>query len=53
MSEEQANQEQPKENPDEIKFFEELNLQDFQEYEDLFKVFCDYKAGKLEKPALK
>ena len=53
MSEEQANQEQPKENPDEIKFFEELNLQDFQEYEDLFKVFCDYKAGKIEKPALK
>ena len=53
MSEEQANQEQPKENPDEIKFIEELNLQDFQEYEDLFKLFCDYKAGKVEKPKLK
>ena len=53
MTEEQANQEQPKENPDEIKFIEELNLQDFQEYEDLFKLFCDYKAGKVEKPKLK
>ena len=39
MSEEQQNQEQPKENPDEMKFIEELNLQDFQEYEDLFKAF--------------
>lgn len=50
MSEEQ---EQPKENPDEIKFMEELNLQDFQEYEDLFKAFCDFKSGKIEKQALK
>ena len=46
-------EEQPKENPDEMKFFEELQLQDFQEYEDLFKVFCDFKAGKVEKEALK
>ena len=53
MSEEQQNQEQPKENPDEMKFFEEMNLQDFQEYEDLFKAFCDFKSGKLEKQALK
>ena len=53
MSEEQQNQEQPKENPDEMKFIEELNLQDFQEYEDLFKAFCDFKSGKIEKQALK
>ena len=46
-------EEQPQENPDEMKFFEELQLQDFQEYEDLFKVFCDFKAGKVEKEALK
>ena len=46
-------EEQPKENPDEMKFIEELNLQDFQEYEDLFKVFCDFKSGKIEKEALK
>ena len=46
-------EEQPKENPDEMKFIEELHLQDFQEYEDLFKAFCDYKSGKLEKAALK
>ena len=46
-------EEQPKENPDELKFIEELHLKDFQEYEDLFKAFCDYKSGKLEKPALK
>ena len=45
--------EEGKENPDELKFFEELHLEDFQEYEDLFKVVCDYKAGKVEKPALK
>ena len=54
MSEEQQPQEeQPKENPDEMKFFEELNLSDFQEYEDLFKAFCDFKSGKIEKEALK
>jgi plastin-1 len=42
-----------KENPDDLQFFEELQLDDFQEYEDLFKVVCDYKAGKVEKQALK
>ena len=42
-----------KENEDDLKFFEELQLDDFQEYEDLFKVVCDYKAGKVEKQALK
>ena len=39
--------------PDEMKFLEELHLEDFQEYEDLFKVVCDYKAGKVEREALK
>ena len=42
-----------KENPDDSQFFEELKLDDFQEYEDLFKVVSDYKAGKVEKQALK
>ena len=42
-----------KENEEDLKFFEELQLDDFQEYEDLFKVVCDYKAGKVEKQALK
>ena len=42
-----------KENEDDLKFFEELQLDDFQEYESLFKVVCDYKAGKVEKQALK
>ena len=51
--EQQPQEEQPKENPDEMKFFEELNLSDFQEYEDLFKAFCDFKSGKIEKEALK
>ena len=41
------------ENENDLKFFEELQLDDFQEYEDLFKVVCDYKAGKVEKQALK
>ena len=45
--------EEKKENPDELKFAEELHLEDFQEYEDLFKVVCDYKAGKVDKQALK
>ena len=41
MSEEQQPQEeQPKENPDEMKFFEEINLSDF-------------KSSKIEKEALK
>ena len=51
MSEEEQNQDQ--QNPDELKYFEELNLSDFQEYEDIFKAFCDYKAGKIEKASLK
>ena len=41
------------ENENDLKFFEELQLDDFQEYESLFKVVCDYKAGKVEKQALK
>ena len=45
MSEEQQLQEeQPKENPDEMKFFEELNLSDFK---------SDFKSDKIEKEALK
>ena len=51
--EENILKEEPKENPDDIKFMEELNLQDFQQYEDIFKAFCDFKSGKIEKPALK
>ena len=46
-------EEQPQENPDEMQYIEELNLQDFQEYEDLFKAFCDFKSGKIEKEVLK
>jgi len=53
MTEEVKDGQEPKENPDDLKFFEELQLEDFQEYEDLFKVVCDYKAGKVEKQALK
>ena len=47
MTEAQPNQDQPKENPNEIKFIEELNLQDFQEYEDLFKLFSDYTTSHI------
>ena len=46
-------EEQPQENPDEMQYIEELHLQDFQEYEDLFKAFCDFKSGKIEKEVLK
>ena len=53
MTEEENQPQEPKENPDEIKYMEELNLHDFQEYEDIFKVFCDFKSGKIEKEALK
>ena len=53
MTEEAKDGQEPKENPDDLKFFEELHLEDFQEYEDLFKVVSDYKAGKVEKQALK
>ena len=53
MTEITKEEEKQKENPDEIKFFEELHLEDFQDYEDLFKVVCDYKSGKVEKQALK
>ena len=51
MSEEEQIQEQQKQ--EEMKFFEELNLSDFQEYEDIFKAFCDFKSGKIEKASLK
>ena len=49
----QAQEQEQEQNPDEMKFLEELHLEDFQEYEDLFKVVCDYKAGKVEREALK
>ena len=53
MTEEVKEGQEVKENPDDSQFFEELKLDDFQEYEDLFKVVSDYKAGKVEKQALK
>ena len=54
MTEEiQKVEEVKEEDPNELKFLEELHLEDFQEYEDLFKVVCDYKAGKVDRQALK
>ena len=53
MTEEKKEGQEPQENPDELKFFEELQLEDFQEYEDLFKVVCDFKAGKVGRDVLK
>ena len=47
----ESQEDKPKE--EDLKFFEELKLDDFQEYEDLFKVVCDFKAGKVDKQALK
>ena len=46
-------EEQKEENPDDMKFFDELHLEDFQDYEDLFSVVTDYKNGKVDKAALK
>ena len=43
-------QEEPK---DELEFFDELGLEDFQEYEDLFRVVGEYKQGKVDRDALK
>ena len=43
-------QEEPK---DELEFFDELGLEDFQEYEELFKVVGEYKQGKVTRDALK
>ena len=41
------------EDKDEMQFYEELGLEDFQEYEDLFKVVCQYKKGEVTRDALK
>ncbi len=32
--------------PDDSKFFEELKLENYTEYEEIFKIFAEYKAGK-------
>ena len=40
MIEEKKEGQKLKEKPNELKFFEELQLEDFQEYEDLFKIEC-------------
>ena len=41
------------EKKDDFEFFDELGLDDFQEYEDLFKVVGEYKQGKVTRDALK
>ena len=38
---------------DDLEFFDELGLDDFQEYEDLFRVVGEYKQGKVSRDALK
>ena len=43
-------EQQPK---DDLEFIDELGLEDFQEYEDLFKVVGEYKQGKVTRDALK
>ena len=41
------------EKKDDFEFIDELGLDDFQEYEDLFKVVGEYKQGKVTRDALK
>ena len=41
------------EKKDDFEFFDELGLEDFQEYEDLFRVVGEYKQGKVTRDALK
>ena len=41
------------EDKDEMQFYEELGLEDFQEYEDLFRVVGQYKKGEVTRDALK
>ena len=43
-------EEQPK---DDLEFIDELGLEDFQEYEDLFRVVGEYKQGKVSRDQLK
>ena len=38
---------------DDLEFLDELGLEDFQEYEDLFRVVGEYKQGKVSRDALK
>ena len=41
------------EEQDDYQFYDELGLEDFQEYEELFKVVGEYKQGKVTRDALK
>ena len=41
------------EKKDDLEFIDELGLEDFQEYEELFKVVGEYKQGKVTRDALK
>ena len=41
------------EKKDDLEFLDELGLEDFQEYEELFKVVGEYKQGKVTRDALK
>ena len=41
------------EKKDEYEFYDELGLEDFQEYEDLFRTVTFYKEGKVTREALK
>ena len=41
------------EKKDDLEFLDELGLEDFQEYEDLFKVVGEYKKGTVTRDALK
>ena len=41
------------ENKDDLEFFDELHLEDFQDYEDLIAVVTDYKNGAVDKQKLK
>ena len=41
------------ENKDDLEFFDELHLEDFQDYEDLIAMVTDYKDGKVDKAKLK
>ena len=45
--------EQVQEEKDEMQFFDELGLEDYQEYEDLFRTVGLYKRGEVDKAALK
>jgi hypothetical protein len=46
-------QQQEEEKKDEYEFYDELGLDDFQEYEDLFQIIGDYKQDKATREDLK